>query len=1307
MMDFYNLIRKFFLYVFLALAGISLHGQNLVTNGDFESWTGGDPDGWTTIEVGIDVTEETTIVHGGSSSASIDVLTGTQGDTDFRQDIAVEESKVYDVSVWVYHTEGHVAARLYVDGYLNYSDHELTGQWQEVTYTYTATATGTIEIGLRFYDQTGFDGEEIVYVDDYVIEEQGGSGGTGTVLYEEGFLADLGTTTTYSVTGAQIWEWGNFGLPPGCATMSGYDGQAYPNEDWLISEAINCNNFENIMLSFDHARNYGDNSQLYVMVSNDYDGSSDPSSNGTWNDITSGFTFPATGSWNFIDAGSVDISSYAGATTFIAFKYTSDDVDAATWEVDNVTVTGELTINAFIAGSFNSWNSSDPDYQMELNDNGLLEHTHTLPAGSNEYKVVEDGNWYPNNNQTIEMTAEGDTTWKYNYEANLVTHTLPVVAGDFFNTMGGNNWDPGELMGEMEDPDGDDIYTLELTIPVAGNYECKVTLNRNWDQSTGGNTPFVSDGVNPTTFTYDFPNNTTSVTGPPPEMATVTFSVVDTAGKNYDGFYLKGSWDGNGFYDPSWGGGMEHSMFYDDGTNGDTVAGDHIWMCQQELAADGGSNTWEWGVNDTEHNWIAGNWTFMVEDDTPQDLEWVVPSEPELLINEIMYNSIGVDQEWVELYNNTGSDIDLENWKLIDSDASHPSIIIPSGYSVPDGGYFTIAVEGEDPFPFTPDYDGRGNFQLNNSGDIVRLYNSDGILVDIVNFTDSDPWPTEPDGDGPSLALIDPATDNSEPDNWAASNEEGGTPGAENFPPQPFVDITYPDGGEFLELGAEYEITWTYGFWDGFAEIHLLKEGEEPQLIASNISISDKSYFWTVWAELEVGDDYKIQVSGMEEGDPVGESDDYFSIIEPYVIPDIVITEIMYNPPEAGEDSLEFLELYNNTAEMVNLEGYSMTAGVDYTFPSIDLSPDGYLLLAKDSMAMLNVFGVTAYQWTDGALSNSGEPVEMADNFGNIVDYVPFSDQLPWDTLADGQGPSLTLCNPDSDNALAVNWTASVNFMAVNGEGDSIFATPGFACQVELLAGFQGEPSMVAIGDSVMFTDQTTGNPVSWMWTFEGGTPGTFEGQSPPYITYNQAGMWDVTLVVSDGNLTDSLTIEDYIVSGMPPTADFEAEETMVPAGSYTNFTSLSTGEDLSYSWYFEGGTPETSSAENPTEIYYLIAEMASYDVTLIVTNPFGTDTLTKADYIDVVPVGQQEVVMNQENVIIYPNPGSGEFSISMPLDIEVTVELFDLRGQRLMLKTLKGSQKIDLTAIEHGMYLLKITDPETVSTVVKRIILR
>jgi len=261
----------------------------------------------------------------------------------------------------------------------------------------------------------------------------------------------------------------------------------------------------------------------------------------------------------------------------------------------------------------------------------------------------------------------------------------------------------------MTDPDGDDIFTVELTIP-AGNYEGKVTLNHNWEQSTGGNVPFTTDGVNPTTFTYDFPNNTTSISGPPPPTATITFIVDDAFNMNYDGFFLKGSWDVNGQYDPSWGGGAEHSVFYDDGTHGDVTAGDHIWTCQQDLVVDGGSNTWEWGVNDTENNWIAGNWQFTITDQTPQTLSWIVPDVVDLVINEIMYNSTSYDEEWIELYNNTTQTIDLENYNICDNDASHTHIIIPAGYSVAAGGYFTISIATNGAFPFTPDYDGTGNF---------------------------------------------------------------------------------------------------------------------------------------------------------------------------------------------------------------------------------------------------------------------------------------------------------------------------------------------------------------------------------------------------------------------------------------------------------------------------------------------------------------------------------------------------------------------------------------------------------------------
>ena len=140
----------------------------IIQNGDFESWTGGVLDIWTT-ESGTNVTEENTIVDEGTSSARFEITTGEQGDTDVRQAINVEAGITYDVSFRVYQEDNKARARLFFDGYENYSDPSLVGEWQDVVFTYTAETTGSIDIGLRFYDiaDDWNGGPSIIYVDNF------------------------------------------------------------------------------------------------------------------------------------------------------------------------------------------------------------------------------------------------------------------------------------------------------------------------------------------------------------------------------------------------------------------------------------------------------------------------------------------------------------------------------------------------------------------------------------------------------------------------------------------------------------------------------------------------------------------------------------------------------------------------------------------------------------------------------------------------------------------------------------------------------------------------------------------------------------------------------------------------------------------------------------------------------------------------------------------------------------------------------------------------------------------------------------
>ncbi|SFC18502.1 Por secretion system C-terminal sorting domain-containing protein [Flexibacter flexilis DSM 6793] len=89
------------------------------------------------------------------------------------------------------------------------------------------------------------------------------------------------------------------------------------------------------------------------------------------------------------------------------------------------------------------------------------------------------------------------------------------------------------------------------------------------------------------------------------------------------------------------------------------------------------------------------------------------------------------------------------------------------------------------------------------------------------------------------------------------------------------------------------------------------------------------------------------------------------------------------------------------------------------------------------------------------------------------------------------------------------------------------------------------------------------------------------------------------------------------ITTGSPvaavPVADFVSSVDGGCAGTSVTFTNQSTNTPTSYAWTFEGGTPATSTAANPTVTY---STPGSYNVSLVATNSAGADTTVKSDFI-------------------------------------------------------------------------------------------
>jgi hypothetical protein len=162
----------------MVLYGISgnIVAQNLLENGDFEVWDGDSPTGWNILKEGITVAKETTIVHGGSASAAV-TLTGNKATTDFGQEMQfiADSSATYIFSVWAYHTEGTNFFAWVVGkpgGYTFssssgiHTDNTIVNEWQEFTWQWTSYSNDTVNVFFRSYNQEGFDGEEVMYLDD-------------------------------------------------------------------------------------------------------------------------------------------------------------------------------------------------------------------------------------------------------------------------------------------------------------------------------------------------------------------------------------------------------------------------------------------------------------------------------------------------------------------------------------------------------------------------------------------------------------------------------------------------------------------------------------------------------------------------------------------------------------------------------------------------------------------------------------------------------------------------------------------------------------------------------------------------------------------------------------------------------------------------------------------------------------------------------------------------------------------------------------------------------------------------------------
>ena len=181
------------------------------------------------------------------------------------------------------------------------------------------------------------------------------------------------------------------------------------------------------------------------------------------------------------------------------------------------------------------------------------------------------------------------------------------------------------------------------------------------------------------------------------------------------------------------------------------------------------------------------------------------------------------------------------------------------------------------------------------------------------------------------------------------------------------------------------------------------------------------------------GNTYSLIAEGAQ--DAAGNQATQVSIDFTYAVPeaagprDVVINEIMADPsPVVGLPEVEFVELYNATTDRTfELADWTFSdGGTPVSLPAYTLTPGNYVLLtATANLALFpgitNKIGLASLP----ALNNDGDPLELRDDGGQLIDAVTYA--LAWyqDAVKDDGGWTLEQIDPTAPCSGAANWRAS------------------------------------------------------------------------------------------------------------------------------------------------------------------------------------------------------------------------------------------------------------------------------------------
>lgn len=223
-----------------------------------------------------------------------------------------------------------------------------------------------------------------------------------------------------------------------------------------------------------------------------------------------------------------------------------------------------------------------------------------------------------------------------------------------------------------------------------------------------------------------------------------------------------------------------------------------------------------------------------------------------------------------------------------------------------------------------------------------------------------------------------------------------------------------PHGGWDL---SGFTVTMTHP--NGSGTIYYATDGNDPRLPGGTVN-TPHAVAYTPASEIHITETTQLKARVLD-GSTWSALNEAVYAVGP-VADYLRITEIMYHPQDTGDPedpNEEFIELKNIGPETLNLNLVSFTNGIDFTFLSLELAANEYVLVVKNLAAFASQYpdvplDVDILGPYSGSLNNGGERIELEDAIGQTIHNFRYRDG--WYDITDGIGFSLTIKEPASSD---------------------------------------------------------------------------------------------------------------------------------------------------------------------------------------------------------------------------------------------------------------------------------------------------